>query len=111
MNRQFLLITSLVAAILSTATVNGQDRGTPQDVASLDMDAVPSLDTASIRVIQRKLLERSISPGPIDGIIGPRTSGAIRSFQERFGMKPSGNVDNQFLFSLGLPELTLNTSP
>ncbi len=111
MSRRSLLTLSLAVVILSTATVNGQDLETSQDVARLDMAAVPDLDVASIRAIQRQLLQRAISPGPIDGIIGPRTSGAIRLFQERFGMKPTGNVDNQLLFSLGLPEIALNQTP
>ena len=112
MSRKLLLFASLaIAAILSITAVKGQDLGRSQDVARLDMDAVLNLDKASIRVIQRRLLDRSISPGKIDGIKGPRTSGAIRSFQERFGMKSSGNVDNQLLFSLGLPELALDQSP
>jgi len=112
MGRKLLLFASLaITAILFITAVKGQDLGRSEDVARLDMDAAPNLDKASIRVIQRRLLDRSISPGKIDGIKGPRTSGAIRSFQERFGMKSSGNVDNQLLFSLGLPELALDQSP
>lgn len=79
-----------------------------KSTSELDMSAVPSLSTDGIRALQGKLQERSIAPGPIDGIYGPRTTGAVRLFQERYGIKPSGEISNQLLFALGIPELAAN---
>jgi peptidoglycan hydrolase-like protein with peptidoglycan-binding domain len=51
--------------------------GAPEDV-----EATPSL----IREIQFMLLRLGIDPGPIDGLVGPQTVGALRRFQEQSGL-------------------------
>ena len=40
--------------------------------------------------IQARLRNLGFDPGPIDGIIGPRTEAAIRGFQSRFGLTVDG---------------------
>jgi peptidoglycan hydrolase-like protein with peptidoglycan-binding domain len=67
----------------------------------LSMDVVPSLDEDNIRKVQQALEEKGFDVGPIDGIVGPKTREAVRSFQDRYGMKASGEIDNQTLFALG----------
>ena len=69
------------------------------------MSAKPSLNQEQIRRVQQALQKKGISPGPIDGIIGPITMQAVRKFQERFGIGASGEVDNQTLFALGEADL------
>lgn len=39
-----------------------------------------------VRSIQQKLLALGYSPGPADGIMGPKTRGAIRRFQQDHGL-------------------------
>jgi peptidoglycan hydrolase-like protein with peptidoglycan-binding domain len=75
------------------------------DMSQLDMSAKPSLNQEQIRRVQQALQKKGISPGPIDGIIGPITMQAVRKFQERFGIGASGEVDNQTLFALGEADL------
>ena len=70
-------------------------------VLLLNMNAVPDLDRSSIRQVQQALQRKGFDPGPLDGIAGPRTREAIRKYQDRFGMKASGKIDNQTLFALG----------
>lgn len=67
----------------------------------LSMDVVPSLDQENIRKVQQALEEKGFDVGPIDGIVGPKTREAVRSFQDRYGMNASGEIDNQTLFALG----------
>lgn len=43
--------------------------------------------------VQRALWRHGINPGPVDGIAGPRTEAAVRSFQRRVGEWPDGVVD------------------
>ncbi len=69
------------------------------------MDTVPNLNENNIRQAQQELLKKGFDPGPIDGILGPRTKEAVRNFQDRFGMKASGDIDNKTLFALGAVEL------
>jgi peptidoglycan hydrolase-like protein with peptidoglycan-binding domain len=71
----------------------------------LDMDAIPGLTREGIRAVQQALQKRGFSPGPIDGVIGPLTTEAVRKFQDAYGMKTSGRVDNQTLYALGEPQL------
>jgi peptidoglycan hydrolase-like protein with peptidoglycan-binding domain len=71
----------------------------------LNMAGVPDLGRDNVRQVQAALEAKGFDPGPIDGIAGPRTKAAIRKFQDRFGMKASGEIDNQTLFALGKVEL------
>jgi hypothetical protein len=77
----------------------------PQNLRELDMDTVPDLSENNIRQIQQELRRKGFDPGPIDGIHGPRTKEAVHNFQDRYGMKASGDIDNKTLFALGAVEL------
>lgn len=82
-----------------------------QSVRGLDSKAAPALSADAIRVVQRALRDRAMNPGPLDGIVGPKTAEAIRQFQEHFGMPPSGTIDNQLLLSLGHADLAVGSNP
>src|SRR5207248_9021110 len=49
-----------------------------------DLEVTPSL----VREIQFMLLRLGMEPGPIDGVIGPQTTGAWRKFQQDTGLPP-----------------------
>jgi peptidoglycan hydrolase-like protein with peptidoglycan-binding domain len=80
-------------------------QSTAQDASQMKMDAVPSLNQDGIRRVQQALQKRGFDPGPLDGILGPKTKEAVRNFQDRYGIKASGEIDNQTLFALGEVEL------
>jgi peptidoglycan hydrolase-like protein with peptidoglycan-binding domain len=71
----------------------------------LDMDAVPSLTVDGIRQVQQALAKKGFDPGPIDGVLGPQTEQAIRKFQDHYGIKVTGRIDNQTLYALGEAQL------
>jgi peptidoglycan hydrolase-like protein with peptidoglycan-binding domain len=73
-------------------------------IAQLDMAAVPALDDGAIRRVQGLLKQRGFDPGPLDGVVGPVTRGAVRAFQDHYGLK-AGEIDNQTLFALGAADL------
>jgi peptidoglycan hydrolase-like protein with peptidoglycan-binding domain len=77
----------------------------PAAVGQLNMSAVPKLDADGVRKVQQLLTQRGIRSGRLDGVAGPVTKAAVRSFQERYGMQPSGEIDNQLLFALGAVDL------
>jgi hypothetical protein len=54
-----------------------------------------------VRDIQRALDRAGHSPGPIDGIIGPQTASAVRSFQKAKGL-PTGGLTVATLDALGI---------
>jgi peptidoglycan hydrolase-like protein with peptidoglycan-binding domain len=93
-------ITLPAAPLLAQA--NQQQAGTD---TKLDMNAVPSLNEEKIRRAQQALQAKGFDPGPIDGVIGPRTEDAIRNFQDRYGIKTSTKLDNQTLYALGAADL------
>lgn len=102
------MVLAMAVVVLSSLSAEAQAPFGAKSVSELDTTAVPSLDGEAIRAVQRALLERKIRPGPIDGVYGPRTAGAIRAFQERYGMEPTSKIDNQLLLALGLPEVAIN---
>jgi hypothetical protein len=83
----------------------------PQNLRELDMDTVPNLTESNIRQVQQELRRKGIDPGPLDGIHGPRTKEAVRSFQARYGINASGDINNKTLFALGAVELARPKSP
>jgi peptidoglycan hydrolase-like protein with peptidoglycan-binding domain len=105
------LISALACAALSTiailpaATQPIHSHHTAQAAGQVDMKAVPELNDEKIRRIQHALHDKGFDPGPADGILGARTKGAVRDFQDRYGIKASGDLDNQTLYALGAPEL------
>jgi hypothetical protein len=61
---------------------------------------LPDLD---VRAAQLYLTIRGISPGGIDGVLGPRTSSAIIAFQATAGLPQTGSLDAQTLSALVPP--------
>jgi peptidoglycan hydrolase-like protein with peptidoglycan-binding domain len=76
-------------------------------IGNLNMSGVPSLDRDSVRQVQRALETKGFDPGRIDGVAGPATRAAVQKFQDHFGIKASGEIDNQTLFALGKADLAL----
>jgi peptidoglycan hydrolase-like protein with peptidoglycan-binding domain len=104
----FPAVVTIGLGLLPSSVALSQDTLKSVSISNLDMAAAPPLSPELIRAVQDGLLEREIRPGPRDGLYGPKTASAIRTFQERFGMKPSGQIDNQLLFGLGLSQFAAN---
>jgi len=98
-----LVIASIAAAsLLGAATLPAASQVKQStDIRNLNMDAVPNLGREIIRKVQAALEAKGFDPGPIDGVVGPRTRAAVRKYQEHFGIKASGEINNQTLFALG----------
>jgi peptidoglycan hydrolase-like protein with peptidoglycan-binding domain len=43
------------------------------------------------------LLALGIDPGPLDGIVGPRTTAAVQRYQELIGLSATGGPDRRML--------------
>jgi peptidoglycan hydrolase-like protein with peptidoglycan-binding domain len=63
----------------------------PETTGSVPAIELP-LGNAEVNEIQRKLHAMQIFDGAIDGLYGPRTARAIRTFEQRMGMKPRGEL-------------------
>jgi peptidoglycan hydrolase-like protein with peptidoglycan-binding domain len=53
-----------------------------------------------IRMVQLTLKDSGFDPGPIDGILGPKTRGAIKKFQIKNNLEPTGAIDEQTINQL-----------
>jgi peptidoglycan hydrolase-like protein with peptidoglycan-binding domain len=54
----------------------------------------------AVREAQQALQQKGFDVGPIDGIMGPKTSAALREFQQAQGLKTSGRLDQPTLSAL-----------
>ena len=64
------------------------------------------LDRTDRRRIQQGLLEAGFSPGPADGVFGPATRAAIRTWQTSQGVPATGYLDTVGAAALGLEGAT-----
>ena len=53
-----------------------------------------------VAAAQRLLDSLGFTPGPADGVMGPRTQGAIAAFQRTRGLAPTGRLDGETLAAL-----------
>jgi peptidoglycan hydrolase-like protein with peptidoglycan-binding domain len=103
--KRFVIAMIAVLAIAGLCGVSTVTLAASVPIGQLNMDAVPDLGSDGVRKVQTLLKDRGFDPGPIDGVAGPRTNAAVRTFQERYGIKASGTIDNQTLFALGAVDL------
>src|SRR5205809_5380994 len=97
---------SRVRPVLSSRSFGESDRrvetnrafvGTPYEWA-------PAwINVRIVAEVQSQLVIRGYYRGWIDGRYGPRTAFAVRVFQSRLGISPSGQLDMRTLEALGLP--------
>jgi hypothetical protein len=93
------------APVAQARAPRGEQASAPAALTQLNMDAVPRLTPDGVRKVQQSLKDKGFNPGPIDGVVGPLTTDAVREFQGRYGIKARGEIDNQTLFALGTVDL------
>jgi putative peptidoglycan binding protein len=49
--------------------------------------------SADVRSAQQALRDKGFDPGPIDGVMGPRTTAAVRDFQQKENLAVTGQLD------------------
>ena len=63
----------------------------------------------SVRDAQQALKDKGFDPGPVDGVMGPKTHAAIRSYQEKNSLAADGRLGPQTLGSLGVENVAPGT--
>jgi N-acetylmuramoyl-L-alanine amidase len=61
-----------------------------------------TLSQDTIVAVQQQLSELGYYDGPIDGLIGPQTAKAVRSFQSHDNLSVTGQIDRPTLKALGI---------
>lgn len=59
-------------------------------------------DDATVAAVQRRLARGGYYRGSVDGVIGPATRSAIRSFERNNGLPIDGEIDTQLLRTMGI---------
>jgi hypothetical protein len=59
-------------------------------------------DDATVAAVQRRLARGGYYHGSVDGVIGPATRIAIRTFERNNGLAVDGEIDPQLLRTMGL---------
>jgi peptidoglycan hydrolase-like protein with peptidoglycan-binding domain len=65
-------------------------------------EAAPPVTQKLVRGVQQELKSEGFDPGPVDGVWGPKTSGAVREFQKAQGLEASGQLNARTLAELGV---------
>jgi peptidoglycan hydrolase-like protein with peptidoglycan-binding domain len=55
-----------------------------------------------VKNLQKALQDKGVDPGPIDGILGPKTTAALRNFQKDQNLPQTGRMDRETLAKLGV---------
>jgi peptidoglycan hydrolase-like protein with peptidoglycan-binding domain len=63
-----------------------------------------------VKKLQEALKAKGDDPGVIDGVMGKKTIGALKGFQERNGLKATGKLDKQTAEKLGIEMAESTTS-
>ena len=57
----------------------------------------------NVKALQEALQAKGMDPGPVDGIMGPKTTAALKAFQKDQKLTESGRLDDQTRDKLGVP--------
>ena len=61
----------------------------------------PAKASTQVRSAQQALMDKGYNPGPVDGLMGPRTKAAVTDFQRKEGLEANGSLDMQTMSRLG----------
>lgn len=73
------------------------ERAKPDRAETAKDTEIVTLDRTAVKRLQARLAGLGFAPGPVDGIIGPRTTGAIRRYQVAHSLPATGRTSTRFL--------------
>ena len=94
-----LLALSSVAA-LPACSMFGENNSSQQSSASASQS--PAVSHAMVQQVQTRLQQAGTYSGRIDGLWGPETAAAVRSYQQQNNLNATGQLDSDTLASLNL---------
>jgi peptidoglycan hydrolase-like protein with peptidoglycan-binding domain len=63
-------------------------------------------DADHVKALQQALKDQGNDPGDIDGVMGPKTKAALRDYQQKNGLKATGQPDSETMAKLGVGSKT-----
>jgi len=76
--------------------------GTGSKGSHSGMSADGGAGSEQVKTVQKALQDKGMDPGPVDGIMGPKTMAALKAFQKDQKLTESGRLDDQTREKLGL---------
>ena len=64
-----------------------------------------------IKKVQSALKEKGFDPGPVDGLMGPKTEQALKQFQQANKLQVTGKPDQATMKALGVEEPSTGEGP
>ena len=111
-----LLLTALLALAVALwlptpASASDRDELASAGVLARGSGYASAAGADAVRVLQRRLQRLGAPPGPIDGMYGPLTEGAVERFQQRHGLAVDGIVGRQTKQRLFTPAARPTATP
>jgi peptidoglycan hydrolase-like protein with peptidoglycan-binding domain len=100
MNKRVIATAVVLPLVLAVPAVAQQAGSPPQQLQS--GQGVVQLTPDQIRQLQQALNDHGFNAGEVDGVMGARTSAALKQFQSKAGLQPTGQMDQQTLALVGL---------
>jgi peptidoglycan hydrolase-like protein with peptidoglycan-binding domain len=92
----FMISVTLTTSAFAAEKTAAQQKKEPTEVIKYtDYKALTGVELS--KMVQMVLKDSGFDPGPIDGIIGPKTRKAIQSFQDQNSLEPTGELDKYTL--------------
>lgn len=91
-----LAISALVAMPIAVGAA-----GTKQEEATSGGAAL-HLTPEKVKEVQKMLNKQGYDPGNVDGVWGEGSEVALKNFQQKKGLEPTGNIDMKTLSQLGI---------
>jgi peptidoglycan hydrolase-like protein with peptidoglycan-binding domain len=102
---RLLIRTLLAGALALTLTLPGwaaeEKKAAPAKEEKVEKKA-PAKGTEEIKKVQEALKAKGQDPGPIDGVMGPKTRAALKAFQKASALKETGELDAPTAEKLGV---------
>ena len=90
-----------LAASLPGLAQQGSTPAQQMQPGASESNAAVSLNPDQIRQLQQSLNDNGFDAGKVDGVFGPSTRAALRQFQSKAGLPPTGELDAQTLTAVG----------
>jgi peptidoglycan hydrolase-like protein with peptidoglycan-binding domain len=100
--RNFIALLALASlALLPACSMFGGDRSQTSS-ASYTLPQSSAVSPQMVQQVQQKLQQQGIYTGQIDGVWGPATQTAVRTYQQQHNLAANGQLDADTLASLNL---------
>ena len=78
-----------------TTTKDAWDKtkATTKDMTGKAKDKMSRHDGRDVRAAQQALQEKGFDPGPVDGMMGAKTTAAVKEFQQKNNLTVTGTLD------------------